>query len=57
MVINNSNIFTIISEIDSFGINTNIFETNILNLAVVSGILIYYGRAAFSIRTSIKSLE
>jgi hypothetical protein len=54
MVINNSNIFTIISEIDSFGINTNIFETNILNLAVVIGVLIYYGRTAFSIRTFIK---
>jgi hypothetical protein len=49
MVINNINIFTIISKADHFGINTDIFETNILNLAVVVGVLIYYGRAAFSI--------
>lgn len=27
-----------------FGFNTNIFETNILNLAVVIGVLVYYGR-------------
>lgn len=29
---------------ESFGFNTDIFETNILNLSVVIGVLIYYGR-------------
>ena len=48
MIIDNINVFTIISE--GFGINTDIFETNILNLSVVIGVLIYYGRTAFSIR-------
>lgn len=37
-----------ISESDGFSINTDIFETNILNLAVVIGILIYYGRSVVS---------
>jgi len=27
----------------SFGINTNLLETNILNLAVVIGVLVYFG--------------
>ena len=54
MLTNNINIFTIISELDNFGINTNLFETNILNLAVVSGVLVYYGRSAFSIRALLK---
>lgn len=46
-----------------FGINTDIFETNILNLAVVIGVLIYYGRAILSETietrkiTILKSLE
>jgi F-type H+-transporting ATPase subunit b len=30
---------------NGFGFNTDIFETNILNLSVVIGVLIYYGRA------------
>lgn len=50
MIINTINVFTVISEIRGFGINTDIFETNILNLLVVIGVLVYYGRAAFSIR-------
>jgi|688.fasta_scaffold48198_5 F-type H+-transporting ATPase subunit b len=50
MIINTINVFTIISETKSFGINMNIFETNILNLSVVIGVLVYYGRAAFSVR-------
>lgn len=32
---------------EGFGINTDIFETNVLNLSVVIGVLVYYGRAAF----------
>lgn len=50
MIINTINVFTIIPETKSFGINMNIFETNILNLSVVIGVLVYYGRAAFSVR-------
>jgi hypothetical protein len=33
---------------EGFGINTNLFETNILNLSVVIGALVYYGKAAFA---------
>lgn len=44
------NINMIIAEAGKFGINTDIFETNVLNLSVVIGVLIYYGRVAFSIR-------
>jgi F-type H+-transporting ATPase subunit b len=49
MIINTINFFTIISENEGFGINTDIFETNIINLSVVIGVLIYYGRAALPI--------
>ena len=52
MIINTINFFTVISAQESFGINTDIFETNIINLSVVTGVLIYYGRAAFSIWNS-----
>jgi F-type H+-transporting ATPase subunit b len=45
---NNINLFVLLSESKGFGINTDIFETNILNLSVVIGLLIYYGRIAFS---------
>ena len=31
MIINTINFFTVISEQESFGINTDIFETNIIN--------------------------
>lgn len=49
MIIDNVvNMFLFFSEEKGFGINTDIFETNILNLSVVIGILVYYGRAAFS---------
>lgn len=27
-----------------FGINTNILETNLVNLAVVIGVLVYFGK-------------
>lgn len=47
---NMSNINIIIAEAENFGINTDIFETNVLNLSVVIGVLIYYGRVAFPIR-------
>lgn len=50
MIFNNINLLGLISERESFGINTDIFETNVLNLSVVIGVLIYYGRVAFSIR-------
>ena len=46
----NVNFFVLISEQHKgFGINANILETNILNLFVVIGVLVYYGRSAFSI--------
>lgn len=44
----NINMLAFISHSESFGINTDVFETNILNLSVVIGILVYYGRAAFT---------
>lgn len=47
-IINNINAFAFISMSEGFGINTDIFETNILNLSVVIGTLVYYGRAAFA---------
>lgn len=37
-------LFTLVSERDGFGINTNILETNVLNLAVVVAILVYFGK-------------
>nr|YP_009538659.1 ATPase subunit I [Phacus pleuronectes]AYQ93670.1 ATPase subunit I [Phacus pleuronectes] len=42
------NMFNFISESEGFKINTDIFETNVLNLAVVIGVLIYYGRSLLS---------
>lgn len=38
------NYFSLLSSSEGFGFNTDIFETNVLNLAVVIGVLIYYGR-------------
>lgn len=35
---------------ESFALNTDIFETNILNLSVVIGVLIYYGRITCTTR-------
>lgn len=43
-----SNLVNILSEAKGFGINTDIFETNILNLSFVIIVLIYYGRITFS---------
>lgn len=44
MIINNINIFTFIAVSEGFGINTDLFETNLLNLSVVIATLIYYGK-------------
>lgn len=49
-MINNINILNLIAEHKGFGINTDIFETNILNLAIVIGVLLYYGKGTFSKR-------
>lgn len=48
MIITNINTLFLISEEKVFKINTDFFETNILNLSIVIGILIFYGRTAFS---------
>lgn len=46
MIVLDINILNFISEeSEGFGINTDIFETNVLNLAIVIGVLIYYGRS------------
>lgn len=49
VIIHNINIISVIANKEGFGINTDVFETNVLNLSVVIGVLIYYGRIAFSI--------
>lgn len=51
MILNEINIINLFSEREGFGINTDIFETNILNLSVVIGVLIYYGRITFTRRS------
>lgn len=43
MIFLNINFGYLISEHHGFGINTDLFETNVLNLAFVLGVLIYYG--------------
>lgn len=48
MNLNYINILPLLSERSGFGINTDIFETNILNLSVVIGFLVYYGKIVFS---------
>ena len=42
-----TNLVFLTSESEAFGINLNIIETNIINLTVVIGILIYYGSSLF----------
>ena len=44
---NNINILYVISNREGFALNTDIFETNIINLSVVIGVLVYYGRIVF----------
>nr|QYB20824.1 ATP synthase CF0 subunit I [Callitris pyramidalis] len=39
---------SLISFAEGFGLNTNILETNILNLSVVLGVLIYFGKGVLS---------
>lgn len=36
-----------ISHSDELGINTNLLETNVINLTVVIGVLFYYGGSLF----------
>ncbi|HIK48850.1 F0F1 ATP synthase subunit B [Thermosynechococcus sp. M55_K2018_012] len=31
-------------EVGQFGINTNLLETNVINLAIIIGVLVYFGR-------------
>lgn len=49
MVLNSIGFSYFLSNHEGFGLNTDIFETNVINLSVVIGILVYYGRIAFSI--------
>jgi len=46
VIFNNFNLFSLICESEGFQLNTNLFETNVLNLSVVLGVLVYYGKAA-----------
>jgi F-type H+-transporting ATPase subunit b len=48
VVFNNVNFLSVLSNNSGFGINTDVIETNILNLSVVIGVLFYYGRIVFS---------
>lgn len=48
MTLNYINLLTLLSEREGFGINTDIFETNILNLSVVIGFLFYYGKSVLT---------
>jgi len=40
----NINTFASVAESEGFGINTDLIETNVLNLAVVIGVLVYFGK-------------
>lgn len=45
MVVSNYiNIFVNISESEGFGINTDLLETNVINLSVVIGVLVFFGK-------------
>lgn len=46
----NASLINIIAHSEGFGINTDILETNVLNLAVVIGVLVYYGKPLFLTR-------
>nr|BBN67119.1 ATP synthase CF0 B chain [Widdringtonia schwarzii] len=39
---------SLISSAEGFGLNTNILETNIINLSVVLGVLTYFGKGVLS---------
>lgn len=45
-----TNLIGMISHNEGFGINTDVLDTNILNLTVVIGFLIYYGKPLFLTR-------
>lgn len=45
MTILNINLLNFFSEREGFGINTDLLDTNILNLSVVVGVLVYYGKS------------
>lgn len=47
VIITNINSLFLISTEKGLKINTDIFETNIVNLSIVIGLLVYYGRTAF----------
>lgn len=47
MIILDINFSSLVSEHHGFGINTDFFETNILNLSFVLGVLVYYGSSLF----------
>lgn len=47
MSLNYINLLNLVSNEKSLSLNTDIFETNILNLSVVIAVLIYYGKIAF----------
>nr|YP_010502749.1 ATP synthase CF0 subunit I [Eutreptiella eupharyngea]UXD06346.1 ATP synthase CF0 subunit I [Eutreptiella eupharyngea] len=44
MIVSNINVFASVAESEGFGINTDLIETNVLNLAVVIGVLVYFGK-------------
>lgn len=46
MIVSHINALFFVSSEEGLKINTDIFETNILNLSIVIGILVYYGRTA-----------
>lgn len=51
----NTNLIYLVAHSEGFGINTDILETNVLNLAVVIGVLIYYGKPLFLTRKILKN--
>jgi len=44
VVINYINTFINVAESEGFGINTDLYETNVLNLSVVIGVLVFFGK-------------
>jgi len=48
VIVNHINALFFVSEEKGLKINTDIFETNILNLSIVIGLLVYYGRTALT---------
>jgi len=48
VIVSNINTFASVAESEGFGINTDLIETNVLNLAVVIGVLVYFGKDILS---------